>query len=80
MYTCNQPTMKKKIQFFIQLVALAYVLLLMGAMGLLSQEPGISVWAKVFALMTIILCIIVVFYMVHIIANEDVKTNKPTKL
>lgn len=76
-----QPTiMKKKIKFFIQLVALAYVLVLMGAMGLLSQEPDTSVWAKVFAFTTIVICIIVAFYMVHVIANEDVKTNKPTKL
>ena len=71
--------MKKKIKFFIQLVAVAYMLLVMGAMGLLSQEPGVSTWAKVFAFVTIVLCIITVFYMVHVIANEDVKSNKPTK-
>lgn len=79
MYTCNQPTMKK-IKFFVQLVALAYVLLVMGAMGLLSQEPGVSTWAKGFALVTIVICVIVAFYMVHVIANEDFKPeNKPTK-
>lgn len=72
--------MKKKIKFFLQLVALAYVLLVMGAMGLLSQEPDISVWAKVFEFGTIILCVITVFYMVHVIANEDFKPSKPTKL
>ena len=68
--------MKKKIKFFIQLVAVAYVLVLMGAMGLLSQEPGVSTWAKGFAFVTIILCAITAFYMVHIIANEDVKPTK----
>lgn len=72
--------MKKKIKFFLQLVAVAYMLLVMGAMGLLSQEPGVSTWAKGFALITIVLCIITVFYMVHIIANEDFKPSKPTKL
>lgn len=75
-----QPTiMKKKIKFFIQLVALAYVLLVMGAMGLLSQEPDTSVWAKTFALVTILICIITAFYMVHVISKQDFKSSKPSK-